>query len=287
MHKLKILIGMLALAPLAAAPVSAGTQSSREIAADFTAIGIWMEQATAAMQLGAETFAAISPEFKAVIAQARDRKTIEAALPRLNALIARGRAGAAKWQAALAALPPAPGADLMRQAGVDPARIIADARAQNARMLVLIGDMEAMFAAIAAGELQRLPALVPKLLSGSVILIENRAAILRNRQVAIAPIRGWAGAQEGRGQGSVARMRSDLASFSRELQVLTETGRINLAREQRELETALGQMRGDDSARSVIERSLRMFTEEERLFAVGDELAASMEHGASPRRQPS
>jgi hypothetical protein len=233
-----------------------------------------------------------------------------AAAPQVRLLMAEARATVQRADAMTARIVPPPG---LRLGTLDPATMLAEVRSQNAKTLALFDDFDAFLAAAERGDRAAVTRAAPRLMEGSFLLIDGNAAMYRNRQAAIpsthsvhqaleigvqlyramsASGRAWLAAKTGGASDAAATLRTQLAQVSSRARAASSEGRANLARELDELDRriAASALQGDEAA--AVGRIRQALAGKDKLFAVGDELAAtataaSQVTGAGLAAQPS
>lgn len=292
----------LAAAGLAVAVPATGAAQVRDAAqADrqFAETGRWLGRAGEAIGLATEGFQELSQRMQALAASRPSKAQAMAAAPGIRKLIAACRASILRSNAALDALGPAP-------EGIEfptsPRQLVADARAQNGRLLALVDNYDVFLGALASGDTQAIGRALPKILEGAFALIGHQRIIIRNRQAAVpekdaahqaigiagqvyrgmdAVVRNWLAAREGGPSGAgkaAAALGAELRLVARESRALAEAGRANLRRELAEMQEMRSRARGSEAR--LLDRVGRAAAIDEKIFALGDRLAAFAEGNA-------
>ena len=282
------------------APSSADRSAPPQLSAGQTeAAKAWLAQVGEALAVQAEGMARLG-QSAALFEQLKTPEQIKANGPKLRALLAGAAADIRRSDAMLAQVKPVVGA-LAPELTFE--RIRMEVLAQNRKAVTALEHFDTFLLAAEAGDRTKALQLLPKVLESSFLLIEGQALILRNRQAAVPATAsvhqalgvsvqlyramGTAGASwvrarmGGKSEEAAAGMRSALADVSRETRRLSAAGRANLARELQEIDAlkGTGQLKPRDAAALANARAI--YAEEEKVFALGDELARLGEqHGA-------
>jgi hypothetical protein len=215
-----------------------------------------------------------------------------AAAPRIRLLMSEARGVMERADAMTAGLAPPAG---LRLSGLDPATMIAEARSQNKKGLALLADFDSFLVAAEKGDRAALTRAAPRLMEGSFLLIDGNAAIYRNRKAAIpsnqsvhqaleigiqlyramsASGRAWLAARTGAPAGAADTLRLQLGEIAGRTRAATAEGRANLARELGELDRRIAGSRLSGNEAAMAARFREALAGREKLFALGDELAA-------------
>jgi hypothetical protein len=217
----------------------------------------------------------------------------KAAAPRLRLLMDEARATVRRADAMTGAIVPPPG---LRLGTLDPAAMLGEVRSHNAKTLALLADFDAFLAAAERGDRAAMGRAAPRLMEGSLLLIDGNASMYRNRQAAIpstqsvhqaleigvqlyramsASGRAWIAAKTGGADSAAASLRAQLAQVSIRAGTASREGRANLARELADLDRRIAGagLRGHEAA--AVGRIREALAGKEKLFEVGDEVAAA------------
>lgn len=297
----------LALALCAAAPAEKPpllvkqATPARSLDAEFSALGAWMRQLNDALAISNQAVAGFAARAREVTPDLQDPNRVKAAAARLKVMLGEVREEVKRSQAALDAIPPYDSA-LARSAGLDIGKMLVDAREQEGNMLAYVEDFEALAAGAERGDAAVIRAAGPKLLQGSLLLIDNTIVVLRGRQAAFPSnrsshqvigvslqlykamglgLRTWLRAHLGdEADAAAAEQNRQLKTLALELGTITEAGRDNMRRELAEIDRLKAQNGRDSSFVRAMDRTRELLLREELIYAVGDELAASL-NGAS------
>jgi hypothetical protein len=224
---------------------------------------------------------------------------VRAAAPKARAVMEEARRTIRQVDEMLGRIVPPPG---LMIGSLKPEAMIGEVREQNARAVALLGDYDAFLLAAERGDRAALVKAAPRLLEGAFLLVDGNISQFRNRQAAFPRDqsvhqalgigvqlyramsisgRGWIAAKFGnRSEAVAASLRADLQSVAREARAASIAGRANLARELAEIDrktSGLG-FKGEEAA--MIARFRRALAGKEKVFAVGDDLAALAEAGS-------
>lgn len=293
--------GLAALAALVllAAPAAAQTSESARMDRTVAETGRWRELLGEAMVMGSHGLRALNQQMQSLIRTSLTPKAAAAAAPLLRQLVENARAEVRKSEAMIDALPPFPAEVPM---DIPPRQLIADAHAQNAGYLRFLDDIDAFVAAMAKGDMPAIQRAAPHVMNGAFSLIGGQRLLIRNRLALIskdetthqslaiagqlyrameALIRGWTAARNGPSEAgkAAAALREELRGVATESRALAAAGRRNLQAELREVEDFRKVAKDPDDIR-MIERVAGATAAEEKVFALGDRLAALAEANA-------
>lgn len=285
---------MMAAAALAigAAPAAAQPGGEAQLEADAGEASAWIAKVSDAIVTGSSGFARISPQVNQLFAGVRTPADAKAVAPKVRALLEEARAAVAKGDAMIAALP-----SLRAQlaAHLDTRQVVADARTQNARTLAMIGHLDDLLVGMETGDRRKMDAAAPKMMESGVLLVEGQALIFRNRQASVPPsdsahqtmgiahqlylgmtaaMRSWYQARvPSKASEAAGQLNEQLAAIAREAAALSRAGRANVVRELVEIEAAAKEVAKGGTEAQLVEKSRLMLLEEEKTFALGEELA--------------
>nr|WP_295370644.1 hypothetical protein [uncultured Sphingosinicella sp.] len=297
----KLFMAVAAACMIAPSSVASAAQSEQQVQREAEEAGKWLAQVSAAILVGSEGLLSVAPEAKRLFETIGNPQQAKAAAPKLRALTAQGRQNVAKADAMLAAIPPLRN-DLATAAGFDPAKIVDEARAQNKQILNLLVTMDDMLIGMETGDAAKMKAAAPKLITGSFLLLDSQTLIYRNRQAALPSNqsvhqtlgifvqlyramgisgRGWYNARLAGGGKEAAPLQPHLQGVARQLQALTRAGRLNAARELKELGSVRGAIRKGSAQERLLAASELVIGEEEKMFAIADEMASWAERNSA------
>jgi hypothetical protein len=288
----------LALAPQAVAAAAPPPPAVVRSEAGERAIYAWLGRLGEAMTIQNRGMQKLSGS-RALMEQMATPAGAKAAAPRLRALVAEARASVRQADALLAStsLP-----DLVVGNGLTPASMLAEARAQNAKAIAVLDDYDALLAAFERGDRAAAVKLAPRLMEGSMVLVDGQRLMMRGRQAALPqsqsmhqalelPVqlyramafagRAWLTARVGgRAEAGAAQLRSETGAAAAALRDAARTGRVHLAAERAPIEAAAGgRMSERDKADYAVIRT--GWAVKERLFELEEELAGLLEAGGS------
>jgi hypothetical protein len=257
--------------------------------------GRWGEQLGQAIATATEAFEELNQKVVALAGTGLAGPTAVAAVPDLRRLVELNRANLRRSNALLAALPPYPAGVPSEISGE---QLVADARAQNDRFLDLLANYDTVFEAIAKADAEALRRAMPKMLEGAYTLLGQQKLMFRNRQASYPKSNSTHQAlgiavQIYRAMESVGRrtmairhgdpsisataladLRAEMQRVAADASALAAAGRRNLRREMDEFQ-ALRRSSSKDSAQArLADRALAVSALEEKVFAIGDRLAA-------------
>ena len=291
---------LLAAALLASAPAFAQASPPPAVSeAQTEAFASWLSQVSEAMARsneGAQALAAAKP----LLASIRSPADARAVVPKVRAIIAQARSKAVQADTALAAMA---SPDIALAGGLTPARIVAEGREQNGKVLALLADFDAFVVAMEKGDRATGDRLAPKVMSGAFLLIDSNRLLVRNRQALLpstdsthqalgilgqiyrgmsASSRAWLRSRGGPQEAEAAQLRSDLAGLARDVRTLAAKGRENLARDRAEVDAASRRKSLPSAEAAELAAMRRIFDEEAKVFALADEVAVLAErHGTT------
>lgn len=223
-----------------------------------------------------------------------------AAAPRLRALIAEARAGVRDADAILGSIQPP---TLVIGNGLTPASMLAEARAQNTRAIAVLDDYDALLAAFERGDRAAAAKVAPRLMEGSLVLIDGQRLMMRGRQAALPeghsmhqamelPVqlyaamtvagRSWLAARiGGHAEAGAAQLRTATSAAAAALRGAARIGRVHLAAERGPIEAAAGGAGMSDRAKADFGVIRAGWAVRERMFALEEELAGLLEAGGA------
>jgi hypothetical protein len=288
-----------------AAPAGSQPVDSAKLDRAMVEAGRWTEQLGAAINAGTESFEELNQRVQRLAGTGLTGAKAVAEAPGLRQLVERNRENVRRSNAMLASLPPPPAA-LPTEIPGD--RLVADARAQNGRLLELLGHYDAVFAAMASGDDEAVKRAMPRMMEGAFTLIGQQNLLFRNRQASV-PVsnsthqalgiavqiyrtmeavarRGMASRSDGaEAAKTVAALGQEMRSIARDSRALTAAGRRNLAREIAELESLRRSASKDAAKARLAERARASTALEEKTFEIGDRLASYAEAQAALTRE--
>jgi hypothetical protein len=184
---------------------------------------------------------------------------------------------------------------------IKPSSLLAEARDQNAQMVALMGDYDALIAAAQRGDRATVLKTSPKLIAGSYLYMDALRTTMRNRQAAIPRDRSAhhsleIGIQLYRGMAAAGRawynsrlakqpaaaeatLKRELAAVARTVRDAERAGAASLERELAEIDRLAAGARGKEADRFAAFRAALL--ERGKLIAMGEEIARWAESGQS------
>jgi hypothetical protein len=257
--------------------------------------GRWSEQLGRAINTGTEAFEELNGKVQSLAGTGLAGPAAAAAAPGIRQLIERNRANLIRSNAMLAALPPYPAGVPTEISGES---LVADARAQNGRLLRLLGDYEAVFEAMGKNDSEALKRAMPRMMEGAFALVGQQKLLFRNRQAIVpasdsthqalgiavqiyrtmeAVARQTVAVRFGDAAGSAeaaAALRDEMKRVAADTAALAAAGRRNLKREMNEFESLRRSSASNPAEARLADRALGVTALEEKTFEVGDRLAA-------------
>lgn len=287
-----------------AAPAESQPNQSTKLDREMVEAGRWAERLGDAINAGTESFEELNQRVQRLAGTGLTGPKAVAETPALRQLVERNRASVRRSNAMLDALPPSP-TNLGTE--ISGAQLIADARAQNGRMMDLLGHYDAVFVAMASGDAAAVRRALPGMMEGAFTLIGQQKLLFRNRQgtvpasnsthqalgIAVQIYRAMDAVARrhvvAAGDGAetaktLAKLSDELRSVAKASRALTAAGRTNLARETAELDVLRRRSSKDAAATRMAERAQVATRLEERTFQIGDRLAAYAETQAAMTR---
>lgn len=293
-------LAVIALTMLAAAPVLAQPDETARLENELNEGAVWAERLGEALVVGAEGFRDLNKNFQGLVGTPLTPDRAAAAAPGLRAGIERSRADVRRSNAMLEALPalrPELAAEM--SAG----QLVADARAHNGRMIVLLDSFDAFIVAMGKGDMPAMERALPRMLEGSLTLLGQQRLLIRNRMAGVPRDESsyqalGVAAQIYRAMESVFRhsiivrtgsadeadraaaaVGEELRLVAKDTKALAAAGRRNLERELAEIDSARN---GADATEArIAERVRPMMAAEEKTFALADRLVAFAEANAA------
>lgn len=257
--------------------------------------GRWTEQLNAALTTGSEGFDELNQKMQALLASGPSQAKLAAAAPALRRLIEQNREFVRRSDAMLASLPAYPSG---LPTDIPAERLVAEARAQNVRMLDFLNHYDALVVAMAAGDMAGIDRARPRLMEGIFALLGQQRLLFRNRQASvpakdsshqalgiasqiyrsmIAVASQGIAARERNGAGAAAAaaaLRSEMRLVADDSRALAAAGRSNLKRERAGLEALRKNSPKGGSEARIAEQALAATRLEEKTFEIADRLAA-------------
>lgn len=279
-------------APAAAVQPTEVAQADRQL----TEMGRWTEQLSEALMAGMESQRELNQGMRALVAPPVSRERIIAGAPALRPLIERNRADLRRSNALLDALPTPP-ADLGAETG---RQLVADARAYNAGLSVLLDSFEDFLVAVGKGDIAAMERVAPRIAEGAFALVGQQRLLIRNRQASFEPtdsthqslgvvgqlyrameaaLRHSMTAKENNGaraDTAASALRRELRLIAAETRSVAATGRRNLAREIAEIDAEQRATRDPAEAR-LLDRVRNVYAGEGKVFDLADRLVAYAE----------
>lgn len=299
--------GMAAFALLVFLAAPAGSQPVDSARLDRAVVEAarWTEQLGVAINAGTESFEELNQRVQLLAGTGLTGAKAVAEAPGLRQMVERNRENVKRSNAMLASLPPFPTG---LQTEIPGDQLVADARAQNGRLLELLGHYDAVFAAMATGDVEALNRAMPRMMEGAFTLIGQQRLLFRNRQASVPASnsthqalgiavqiyrtmdavarRGLAAGSDGADAAkTVAALRDEMRSIANDSRALTAAGRRNLAREIAELKSLRQSASNDVASARLAERAQAATALEEKTFEVGDRLASYAELQAALTRE--
>jgi hypothetical protein len=294
-------LALLALAPQLAVAAALSPPPPVRSEAGERAIYAWLARLGEAMAIQNRGMQKLSGS-RVLMEQMATPAGVKAAAPQLRALVAEARAAVRPADAILASTSPP---ELVVGNGLTPASMLVEARAQNAKAIAVLDDYDALLVAFERGDRAATAKLAPRLMEGSMVLVDARRLMMWGRQAALPerqsmhqvlelPVqlyramavagRAWLAARVGgRAEAGAARLRIETGEAAAALRVAARTGRVHLATERAAIEAAVdGAMSERNKADYGVIRA--GWAVKERLFDLEEELAGLIEAGgaASP-----
>lgn len=288
--RLAAIAALLFLAVPAAAQPGEAAQVDRQV----TEAGRWTERLGEALNVGVEGMGELNAGMKALVTPPLSREKIVAGAPRVRPLIERSRADLRRSLAILDSLPPVP--PLMADIGP---QLIADARAQTARLFGLLDSFDDFLVAVGKSDIPAMDRVMPRMMEGAFAMIAQQRLVVRNRQAGVAAtesthqslgvlgeiyrateavFRASTASKENggaRADAAAAALRRELGLIAADTRSLVAAGRRNL---ERELVVIDEQRRSGDAAeKRLLERLRPLYAGEEKVFALADRLVAFAE----------
>lgn len=289
--RLAIAVVLLFLGGQAAAQPSEAAKADRQLVES----GRWSERLAEALTLGMEGQQELNQAMRALVAPPTSRERIVAGAPGLRRLIERSRADLRRSNAIIDSLPPSPPEMV---AEIAP-RLVADARAHNARMFDMLDAFDDFAVAVGKSDISALDRIMPRMMEGALATMSQQRLLVRNRQASLpvteaghqslgvvgqlyrameAVFRGSTAAKEKGGAGAepaAAALRGELQSIAGDTRSLAAAGRRNLEREIAEIEAPRSSR--DPAEARLMERVRSVYDSEARIFALADRLVAFAE----------
>jgi len=276
------------IAPVA--PAAAAPRNAAEAGQALAKAAQWLQPVLDSYTVGGRLWPEINAQMQASLGS---RQAAETALPALRALLARQRGNLQRANAMLDAMPPySAGIDL----GVPPARIVADARQQNVRMLGLVDSFDTFAIAFAKGDLAALRREMPKISEGTLMLIAGQRMMLESRRLMYAPtdstrqsmgvgvglyrlmeigMRAWFGARDpALAEKAAAGLREQAAIAAAELRTAAAEGRKNLRRELAEVDAEASRPGTSADMRHLLEKNRAALVLDQGSYDIADRLVA-------------
>jgi hypothetical protein len=290
---MRALLAFAAMALVASPAAKAQEPDPVQEERDLTEGGRWLARLAEAIATGSESARELNQGMQALVAKPLTRERISAAVPALRAQIERSREDVRRSNAILDSLPALSPA-VARE--IEPEKQIRELRAYNVRRTGLLDAFDAFVVAMAKGDSAAAGRALPRILEGSLDMLSQQRLLLRTRQ-ASTPVSesthqslGIAGqlyrameaihratiiarsGGEAEGTKAAVTLREELRLVAQETRALAEAGRRNVAREIAELDE---EGRGSAGAEArTIERIRAVYVMEERVYVLGDRLAA-------------
>jgi hypothetical protein len=286
------LIAVAIGAPAAAAPAPTPAAAA---ANQIQAFGAWMQRITEAMAPMNEASARFGAAMKELFAEGGDPSRLQERASAMRAAVAEVRQAILRSRGELEAIPSFEGG-LPGMGGVDPNRLLTDARTQTDRMLAYMADADALAAAAERRDAEGVQAAAAKVIRGSFLLIDSQLIVFRGRQALFPPDRSahqlitvtiqlygamavsadaWYKARVERNPEEAASTeREAFVALAGELEAALGQGRANLAREKAGLAADKPRALRDPGLAGLVAATEKVLAIEIRSFAIGDELLA-------------
>ncbi|MEA3062578.1 MAG: hypothetical protein QOJ94_2359 [Sphingomonadales bacterium] len=267
-----------------------------EVVSQFDAFTTWVQRIVSALSPANAAVAALMDQMKSTMPVGNDPAQARAAAARLSPLIAEARQKVLRARDELAAIPTFRFDLPSYHPPLEPQRLLDDSRAQASDLLSQLDNYQLVADALARGDSQALKEAAVRLIRGGVLIMRGQALIFRNRQAAFPPSRSphqvsgisaelyetmgavseaWVRARvDGEPGPAAAALRARLSQIAVQVEALTRAGRQNLAHEQAELAADARESAQDPQAQRLLRRVELVAAYEEKMLAMGDELAA-------------
>jgi hypothetical protein len=302
------LAAMLALsgwsAAVAAAPpanVAHRADDATAIDRDISRVGAWLKQVSDAAAVSTAAFAAFDAATEPLFSGTPDLARLKADGAAMRSAIQAARAEVRRGEAILQAIEPLP-RDVARTVGFEGTTILDDMRAQTRQMLDMLDDFDMLAAHLEKGDAEAVERVAPTVIRSSFLLIDGQRLQLRNRQLLVRPDssahksigvaislyqamavagRAWVrAAVDDDADAAATEQRQQLLTIASETETLVQKGRADLATELASLAPERQRVAPDAAGKALLRRAGDLLRNEEKIFALGDELAALLKQRA-------
>jgi hypothetical protein len=290
-----VLAALLAAISVSAAAAPAPSRSPEAMQQDIQALGVWLQRINTAVAPADAALNDLGSQMQTLLPVRSDLAALRANGAKLRILIGQARATVLRSQAALAAIPPLQSATA-QAGGLDMGKMLSESRGQMTEMLQYLGDCDAVAEAVEKNDVAAMRVAAPKLLRSSILLLDGRVLTYRGRQAAISPTRSshqvlgitvdlyramsaasraWIRARvDHQPREAADEQRTQFLTLAEEIEAYARAGRANAAREKSELAAESARAGGNQAVLDVDARATAVLAGEEKLFVIGDQLAA-------------